>query len=117
MSKLSRRDLLKGAAATGLAAQGAPALAAPAIGKGSTLTVSVWGGISEDSVKAYVAPEFTRLTGATIAYDIGGVGARYNKLLAQKANPAADVFFGGEEAIVGGHKAGILAPASRKSLP
>jgi putative spermidine/putrescine transport system substrate-binding protein len=114
---ISRRNLLKVAGAAGLVAQAQPVLGAPAINAGSTLTASVWGGITEDSVKKYVEPEFTKLTGAKIAYDIGGVGARYNKLLAQKANPVTDVFFTTEEAAISGYKAGILTPASRKNLP
>jgi putative spermidine/putrescine transport system substrate-binding protein len=119
----SRRDALKlvGGIAAG-AALGAvsplrSALAAPAIGKDQVLTVSVWGGVSQDSVIANVQPEFVKQTGATIAYDIGGVGARYNKLLAQKDNPAIDVFFGGDENMVTGLKAGVLMPIQRKALP
>jgi putative spermidine/putrescine transport system substrate-binding protein len=81
------------------------------------LTASVWGGVTQDGIKAHVQPEFEKLTGATIAYDIGGQGARYNKLMAQRANPVTDVFFSSEEAVVSGLRAGILMPASRKSLP
>src|SRR5882672_3780462 len=113
---ISRRNLLKTAGAAGLAIQARPVLGAPAINAGSTLTASVWGGITEDSIKKYVEPEFTKLTGAKIAYDIGGVGARYNKLLAQKANPVTDVFFTTEEACISGYKAGILTPATRKNM-
>jgi putative spermidine/putrescine transport system substrate-binding protein len=116
-TRISRRNLLKAAGAAGLVAQARPVLGASAINAGSTLTVSVWGGITEDSVKKYVEPEFIKLTGAKIAYDIGGVGARYNKLLAQKANPVMDVFFSNDEAIISGYKADVLTPASRKSLP
>ena len=81
------------------------------------LTLSTWGGITQDSIKAYVAPEFERSTGAKLAYDIGGLGARYNKLLAQRANPSADVFFSTDEAIVSGRKAGILTDAAMKNIP
>ncbi|HEX9465813.1 MAG TPA: ABC transporter substrate-binding protein [Alphaproteobacteria bacterium] len=119
MAKLSRRKLLKRSAVAATAAWAAGplrGLAAPAIGKGTTLTVSVWGGVTEDSVKAFVEPEFTKQTGASIAYDIGGVGARYNKLLAQKTNPTTDVFFGGDETVISGHKAGVLMPARRKAI-
>jgi putative spermidine/putrescine transport system substrate-binding protein len=110
---LNRRDVLRGAGALGLAGAlpGAPAIAQP-----RTLTVSVWGGLSQDFIKAQVQPEFEKRTGATLAYDIGGQGARYNKLLAQKNSPATDVFFAGDEAIVAGHRAGVLTPAHRKSL-
>jgi len=110
---LSRRNLLRGAGALGLAG----ALpAAPALAQPRALTVSVWGGITQDAIKAHVLPEFEKRTGATLAFDIGAQGARYNKLLAQKNSPSADVFFAGDEAIVAGHRAGVLTPAHRKSL-
>ena len=71
------------------------------------MTVSVWGGITEDGVKKYVqVRRFERATGAKLAYDIGGMGARYNKLLAQRANPPADVFFSTDEALVSGRRPG-----------
>ena len=119
---IDRRDAMKGlgALAAGLAtgvATKSSALAQPAIGRGATLTVSVWGGITEDGIKKYIQPEFERTTGAKLAFDIGGMGARYNKLLAQRANPPADVFFSTDEALVAGRRAGILVDASRKSLP
>jgi putative spermidine/putrescine transport system substrate-binding protein len=116
MIRFSRRSVMKGIGAAGaVAASGG--LAAPAIGQARTLTVSVWGGVTEEAIKAYVAPEFTRLTGAAVAYDIGGSGARYNKLLAQRANPTVDVFLSGDDAVIAGHKAGILASGNRKNLP
>jgi putative spermidine/putrescine transport system substrate-binding protein len=95
----------------------ASALARPAFAQPRTLTVSTWGGVTEEGLKAYVQPEFERLTGARIVYDIGGQGARYNKLMAQRANPPADVFFSTDEAVVAGQKAGILTTASRKNVP
>ena len=112
---LSRRSALAltGAASLGLAR----AQPSPAIGKGTTLTVSTWGGITSDGVRDFVGPEFEKLTGAKLAFDIGGQGARYNKLLAQKGNQTADVFFGTDEALVGGLRAGILEPADRVALP
>src|SRR5206468_2993515 len=84
-------------------------------GRAVTFTVSTWGGITQDGIKAHVQPEFERQTGATIVYDIGGQGARYNKILAQRANPTIDVFFTGEEAVVAGLRAGVLMPANRKN--
>jgi len=89
----------------------------PSIGKGATLTVSTWGGITSDGIRDFVGPEFEKLTGAKLAFDIGGQGARYNKLLAQKGNQSADVFFGTDEALVGGLHAGLLQPAARAALP
>jgi putative spermidine/putrescine transport system substrate-binding protein len=94
-----------------------PALAQPAIGKGTTLTVSTWGGVTSDGLRDHLAPEFEKLTGARLAYDIGGLGARYNKLLAQKGNPSVDVFFGTDESIVGGLDKGVLQTADLKAVP
>src|SRR5262245_3251011 len=121
-SKLDRRAVLRSlgalsaAGATGTLGQAAPALAAPAVARGTVLTLSTWGGVTQDSIKAYVAPEFERSTGAKLAYDIGGLGARYNKLLAQRANPPADVFFSSDEAIIAGRKAGILTDTRKKNI-
>jgi putative spermidine/putrescine transport system substrate-binding protein len=119
MKKLSRRKALRffGAAAAGtgtLFARGG--IAAPVVGKGTVLTVSTWGGVTQDAIAAHAGPEFTRATGATLAFDIGAQGPRYSKLLAQRASPASDVFFGSDESLISGLKAGILTPARRKSL-
>jgi putative spermidine/putrescine transport system substrate-binding protein len=120
-SILDRRAAMQGlgafAAAAGALGRAAPVIAAPAVARGTVLTLSTWGGITQDSIKAYVEPEFERATGAKLAYDIGGLGARYNKLLAQRANPPADVFFSTDEAIVAGRRAGVLTEASRKNIP
>ncbi|EHL95387.1 Tat pathway signal sequence domain protein [Acetobacteraceae bacterium AT-5844] len=110
---LSRRSTLQALTGLGIAA----GLARPALAQSRTLTVSTWGGVTEEGLKAYVQSEFERLTGARIAYDIGGQGARYNKLLAQRANPPADVFFSTDEAVVAGQKAGVLTTAARKNVP
>jgi putative spermidine/putrescine transport system substrate-binding protein len=122
MAKLDRRNVLKGAgalAATGLVGEhyDAGAVFAPAIAQGSVLTVSTWGGITEDGIKKHAQPEFERRTGAKLAFDIGGQGARFNKLLAQRVNPPADVFFSADEAVVAGRRAGVLDDVSRKSIP
>ena len=117
MTLFSRRAFLEAAAAStaGLVPLHG-ALAAPSVAKGTVLTVSTWGGITQDGIKAHVQPEFERQTGATLAYDIGGQGARYNKLLSQRVNPPADVFFSTDEAVVAGRKAGVLISANRKNL-
>ena len=109
----SRRHALQAFSAIGAAGL----LGRPALAQARTLTVSTWGGVTEEGLKAYVQPEFERLTGGKLAYDIGGQGARYNKLLAQRANPPADVFFSTDEAVVAGQKAGVLTTASRKNVP
>ena len=108
--RMTRRAMLVGTAATAV-------IGRPAIAQKQTLTVSTWGGVTQDGIKAYVAPEFEKRTGATLAFDIGGQGARYNKLLAQRNNPPADVFFSTDEALIAGRRAGILTSANRKNLP
>jgi putative spermidine/putrescine transport system substrate-binding protein len=90
---------------------------APAIKPTRTLTVSTWGGVTQDSLKTYVQQEFQKQTGATVAFDIGGQGARFNKLLSQRINPPADIFFSTDEAVVAGHRAGILTPVQRAGVP
>ncbi len=116
-SRRSTMGLLAGGAVLG-ATRPARAQPAPAIGKGAaTLTVSTWGGITSDGIRDHVGPEFAKLTGARLAFDIGGQGARYNKLLAQKGNQTADVFFGTDEAVVGGLRAGVLQPTDRAAVP
>jgi len=116
MKKLSRRTALKLAGAAGASVWARSSLAAPAVNKGTVFTVSVWGGVTQEAVEAAVGPEFTKATGATLAFDIGAQGPRYSKLMAQRAAPTADVFFGTDEALVAGLKAGILTPARRKNL-
>ena len=116
--KLSRRKTLKllgavGAGAVGLARS---SLAAPPIAKGTVLTVSTWGGVTQDAIAKNAAPLFTKATGATLAFDIGAQGPRYSKLIAQRASPSADVFFGSDESLIGGLKADILIPARRNNL-
>ena len=122
-NRVSRRQLLIGAGCVGAAAAltGIEEIVrlrkAPAVGRHFTLTVSTWGGVTQDSIKAYVEPEFKRQTGATIAYDIGSQGARMNKLLAQRDDPPADVFFSTDEIVVAGYNADILAPFERRLVP
>jgi putative spermidine/putrescine transport system substrate-binding protein len=120
-TRLSRRGFVRGAAASWLgAASGALASGrarAQQTDGAAVLTVSTWGGITQDGIKTHVQPLFERQTGAHLAFDIGAQGVRYNKLLAQRANPPADVFFSTEEALIAGHRAGLLTPASRRNLP
>jgi putative spermidine/putrescine transport system substrate-binding protein len=108
---------LKLAASAGIVGSTRPALAQPAIGRGTTLTVSTWGGVTSDGIRDYVGPEFEKQTGAKLAFDIGGQGARYNKLLAQKGNQSVDVFFGTDETVVGGLRAGVLQAADLQAVP
>lgn len=59
-------------------------LAAPLIAKGAVLTVSTWGGVTQDAIAKNVGPVFIKATGATLAFDIGAQGPRYSKLLASQ---------------------------------
>ncbi len=121
---INRRKALAGlgtlglAAATGGVSRFSFAQATgPAIGKGQTVIISLWGGITEDSIRKFVQPVFEKMTGAKLDYDIGGQGARVNKLLAQRDNPPCDVIFTTDEAVLMGHSVGVLIPARRKNIP
>lgn len=120
---ISRRQLLRLTGVGGLTAAASTMIegmlranSPTTSGRGFTLRVSTWGGVTQDSIKAYVQPEFEKQTGASIVYDIGGQGARFNKLLAQRVNPPADIFFSTDETVVAGYKAGILTPARRANI-
>jgi putative spermidine/putrescine transport system substrate-binding protein len=118
-----RRRFIRNVSALGLGAAAAAAhvpawsQGARAVARGSTFTVSAWGGVTQDAVKTYVQPEFEKMAGVRFAYDIGAQGARYNKLLAQRSNPPADVFFCNDDAVVAGHRAGIFLPSTQKNIP
>ena len=114
---MNRRSIIKGIGALG-ASTAVPAWAqgAPAIAKGSTLTVSTWG-VFQDQIKTLVQPEFEKMTGARLAYDLGNQGARYNKILSQRHNPPADVFISADDIVVAGVRAGVLQPMPRRAVP
>ncbi len=122
VKRTGRRRFLRGMSALGLGmgatgfARPAWAQGAPAIAKGAAFTVSTWGGVTQEAVKQFVQPEFERMAGVKFAFDIGAQGARYNKLLAQRVNPPADVFFSTDEAIINGHRAGVLQPGALKNI-
>jgi putative spermidine/putrescine transport system substrate-binding protein len=112
----TRRAFLRGALLTGAALAAAACSAAPvatpankpsapvAKGEPRPLTVSIWGGITEESVRKWVLPRFEKEHNARVTLDVGLQGARYNKLLAQKAAPTVDVFFSTEELVYNGLK-------------
>jgi putative spermidine/putrescine transport system substrate-binding protein len=107
-----------GAAGLGASALTLPSLLRPAMAQqNGSLTVSTWGGVTEEGVRKVVQPRFEARTGATLVYDIGGQGARYNKLLAQRANPPADVFFSTGEAVVSAYQQDLLLPARKSNIP
>lgn len=116
---VSRRRVLKSLGAAGLVPViGSQSFPAPAIAEGGgSIVVSTWGGDTEDSIRKFVQPKFEAKTKATIKYDIGGQGARFNKLLAQRNAPPADVIFLTDEAIVSGYQQDVLIPVSRHNVP
>jgi len=71
---ITRRQLIRTAGVIGLGAVGTSANAritraqgAPSIARGTTLTVSTWGGVTQDGIKAYAQKEFEKQTGAASA--------------------------------------------------
>lgn len=81
------------------------------------IVVSTWGGVTEDGLRKFVAPTFERKYNATVAYDLGGAAARYNKLLAQAANPQINIMLNVEDVLVDGIERGLLAKYAPSSVP
>lgn len=125
--RLSRRQLLRAAtlAAAGLGlAACSPAPAAPTAGQKApaqrqpgSLTVSIWGGITEESVRKWLLPRFQKEYNATVTLDTGLQGARFNKLISQKAAPTIDVFFSTEELVYNGLKQDLFERIEPKNIP
>lgn len=83
-----------------------------------TLNVSVWGGVTEEWLRNFVEPEFKKIyPNVTFNYDVGGMSARYTKLLAQKANPDIDVFMSTGEALFGAINEGLVQKIDRSKIP
>jgi putative spermidine/putrescine transport system substrate-binding protein len=72
--------------------------------------------VPQGLIQNYVEKEFEKRTGAKMAYDIGGQGQRYNKIVAQRNNPPADAFFSTDDQVIAGIRAGVLQPIARSSL-
>ena len=108
-TKQTRRKFLKRSAMTALGL-GAAGFAAPAIIAGThTLTISTWGGDTEDAIKNFVKPKFEKEHNAELVFDIGSQGARYNKIRAQKSLAVADVFFSTDEPVFNGMRTNLFA--------
>jgi putative spermidine/putrescine transport system substrate-binding protein len=128
MARMPRRAFLRGAFLSGAAlalaacstapvATPTPKGAAPAArGEPRPLTVSIWGGITEESVRKWVLPRFEKEHNARVTLDVGLQGARYNKLVAQKASPTVDVFFSTEELVYNGLKQDLFEKVDPASL-
>ena len=65
-----------------------------------TLIISVWGGSTEEWFRKSPAQKFKKLyPNVKVIYDLGGMSARYNKLLSQKNNPEIDLFISTGEVV------------------
>lgn len=82
------------------------------------LVISVWGGTTEEFIRAYVEPEFLKLyPKVTVIYDVGGMSARYTKLLAQKETPEVDLFVSTPESCFAAIAEGLLVPINPENIP
>ena len=82
------------------------------------LIISTWGGTAEEFVRSYVEPRFHEMyPNVTIVYDVGGQGARLNKLIAQKDNPEVNLFMSTPEAFYIALNEGLLQPINQDNVP
>ena len=116
--KQSRRSFLKTSGA-GVLGTAVGAMAAPAIvlGQSRTLTISTWGGDTENAIKSFVMPEFEAEHDCKLVFDIGSMGARYNKIRAQEGMSAVDVFFSTDEPVFNGMRTGLFAEVDPANIP
>ncbi|MCC6174364.1 MAG: extracellular solute-binding protein [Chloroflexi bacterium] len=123
--RLSRRHFLKtsvtGAAVLTLAgcSQLTPSgsRAAPGSKEPRSLTVSIWGGVTEESVRKWVLPRFQKEFNATVTLDVGLQGARFNKLLSQRGAQTVDIFCSTEELVYNGLKQDLFEKIDPKKIP
>jgi len=113
-TKKTRRSFLKTGAA-GVIGASAGSLAAPSIvsGQTRTLTISTGGGDTENAIKSFVLPKFEKEHKAKLVFDIGSMGARYNKIRAQKGLSTVDVFFSTDEPVYNGMRTGLFAEVNK----
>ncbi len=82
------------------------------------LIISVWGGVTEEWFREHVEPAFKEIyPNVSVVYDVGGMSARFNKLLAQKANPEIDLFISTSEALFAAIKEGLVSKINRANVP
>jgi putative spermidine/putrescine transport system substrate-binding protein len=86
-------------------------------GKGRTLTVSVWGGPTEQAFVKTVVPVFRTLTGANVVFETGSGGERFNKLMAQGALASVDVFINSGENVFQANRLGKLVNVDKALVP
>ncbi len=124
---LGRRDALGllglGAGAAAALGGASPAFAqarggyTPPDGKGRTLTVSVWGGSTEQAFIKAVVPVFKTLTGANVVFETGSGGERFNKLLAQRNLSTVDVFVNSGENVFQANRVGKMENINPALVP
>ena len=116
--KQTRRSFLK-AGTAGVVGTAIGAVAAPAIvlGQTRTLTISTWGGDTENSIKTLVMPEFEKEHDCKFVFDIGSQGARYNKIRAQEGLATVDIFFSTDELVFNGNRTGVFAEVNPANIP
>lgn len=126
MSQRSRRDFLR-LFFTGAGALAASSLLAACSGEDATtsasgtgggeVTVSVWGGETEQAFRTTVVPRFKELTGANVKFELGSGGDRFSKLLAQKGSPSVDIFINTGENVVQAYRQGLLRDFDEALVP
>ena len=83
-----------------------------------TLIISVWGGSTEEWFRKSPAQKFKKLyPNVEVIYDLGGMSARYNKLLAQKNNPEVDLFISTGEVVFAASSQGLLSKINKNNIP
>ena len=113
----TRRRFLKTGAGVFGSAVGAIAAPAVVLGQKRTLTISTWGGDTENAIKSFVMPEFEKEHDVKLVFDIGSMGARYNKIRAQKGLSTVDVFFSTDEPVFNGMRTGLFAEVNPGNIP
>ncbi len=82
------------------------------------MIISVWGGVTEEWIREHVEPLFKQVyPNVEVIYDVGGMSARYNKLLAQKGSPEIDLFISTNEALFAAIKEGLVVKVNRANIP
>ena len=83
-----------------------------------TLIISVWGGATEEWFRKSPATKFKNMyPNVKVIYDLGGMSARYNKLLAQKNNPEIDLFISTGEVVFAASSKGLLKKINKQNIP
>ncbi len=107
--RLSRRNLLAAAAATGLAANRASAQPA------RVLTVATWGGLYEKTLRTLL-PEFERTHGVSVRLLLGLGSTQMPKLVSGRGVPPFSVLYLNDDEAIFGQTAGLWAADQSASI-